>query len=281
MKENRQGVILILSFMILIAMTSLVGAYLYTTSVVTKSAGFGEVDDKTLWLAEAGLNKAVWYLMTPTGSGGRGENWPPSGTATLTESLGNGTYTIVVAYWDFALAANGATASDSPVQPNPAVGPARAIDGNVATYWESRDRPADANPQSLTIAFPYTLTLNKARFISPDASSRPREYTWQVSTDGTNFTVVFTGNVNSGSITDVTDAFVAVSAVNYLQLRITRPQGGSPAVRARVATLEAIGRRITSTGTVGSINRTIVQTVVTDDATPQNQVAYFEKDWNE
>lgn len=276
MKRER-GVILILSFIILVAMTSVVGTYLFATSVVTRSAGFGEVDDRVLWLAEAGLRKAIWSLMTPIPVG-RGENWTTAGT---TESLGGGTYTMVVARWDFALAANGSTASDAPTQPNPALGPARAIDGNNATYWQSRDRPANNNPQNLTIAFPYPLTINKVRFISPDAASRPREYTWQVSTDGVTYLVVFTGNINSNSITDVTDVFTARTNVNFLRLSITRPQAGGGGTRARVATLEAIGSKITSTGTFSSLSRTLIQTVVADDGAPQNQVAFYEPDWVE
>jgi urease alpha subunit len=91
--ESRKGSILILSFMILIALISIVANYLYMTSAVTKSAGYGEVDDKLFWLAEAGIQKAVWNLVTTVGQGGEGLNWTTTGT---TESLGDGTYTMVV-----------------------------------------------------------------------------------------------------------------------------------------------------------------------------------------
>ena len=277
--KSEKGFVLILSFIMLVAMASMVGAYLFTSSVVTKSAGFGEVDDKVLWLSEAGLRKAVWNLMTPVGSGGKGESWTTPGT---TESLGNGTYKMVVARWDFALATTGATASDSPAQPSAAFGPAKAIDGNNATYWESRDRPTNPNPQNLTIAFPYPLTINKVRFLSPDAPSRPREYTWQVSTNGVTFLTAFTGDTgNQPALTDVTNVFTARTNVNFLRLSITRAQAASSSTRARVATLEVIGSKITATGTIGSLSRTVTQTVVADDGSPQNQVAFYEPDWSE
>lgn len=102
MKGNR-GAILILSFIILIALISLVGAYLYTTGVVTKSAGFGEMDDQAFWLAEAGLNKAIWYLMNTAPDSSTDGSWrttayPASPGVNPTdpqqESLGDGTYTI-------------------------------------------------------------------------------------------------------------------------------------------------------------------------------------------
>lgn len=91
--KHQKGVILILAFMILIAMISIVGTYIFTTSVVTKSTGFGEVGGKAFWLAEAGVSKAIWNIMTPPGQGGQGSGWTTAGT---TESLGDGTYTMVV-----------------------------------------------------------------------------------------------------------------------------------------------------------------------------------------
>ena len=188
---------------------------------------------------------------------------------------------MVVARQDFALAANGATASDNPAQTNSSIGPAKAIDGDNSTYWESLNNPSNVNPQSIIIAFPYPLTINKVRFIAPTATNRPRNYTWAVSADGSSYTTVVTVT-NNGS-TDVTDTFSAQSNVSYLRLSVTREGSGSNKIR--VATLEAIGSKITSTGTVAATGqnytRTVIQTVVADDGSPQNQVAYYEPDWSE
>lgn len=273
MKEK--GAVLISTFIIMVALIAIGTVFLYMVSAQTK--GIGSVPtSKAVWLAEAGIQKTIWNLKTPSGSGGQGENWTTTGT---TENLGDGSYTIVVARWDFALAANGSIASDSPAQTSSSLLPSKAIDGNDSTYWQSLNRPTNSNPQSITIAFPYTLTLNKVRFLSPDAGSRPREYTWQTSSDGSTYTTVYTGNTgNQASLTDVTNTFTAASGVNYLRLRITRCQAGASSTRARIATLEAIGSKITSTGTVATLNRTLEQTVVADDAT---QTALDQIDWNE
>ena len=274
MKEKQEGLVLIFSFMILVVLTSLVGAYLYATSAVTKSAGFGEVDDKVLWLAEAGFNKAVWYLMTPPGSGGQGEDWTTGG---ITESLGGGNYTMVVAFWDFALAANGATATASSWQGSNL--PGLAIDGNNTTFWRSGGLPSSGTPEFITITFPYPLTINKVRFTVPSGFRTPRNYTWQVSTGGP-YTTVVTGN-NASNQSVVLDVFAAVLNVNSLRLSVTSMNGGSSSGHVRISVLEAIGRKITSTGTVNPVSRTLTRTVVADSDGPQPQVAYFERDWNE
>lgn len=269
MKER--GTVLVLSFIILVTMASMVGSYLFTTSVVLKSVGFGDVDDKVIALAEAGLRKAVWSLMTPTPVG-RGENWT---TAGVTESLGSGSYTMVVARWDFAFAANGSTATASSSTGSHTAN--KAIDGDDSTYWESKDKPTAANPEEIIITFPYTLTLNKVRFLTSDSNNRPKNYTWRISTDGSSYTTVVT--VSGNSNTDVTNTFTAASNVNYLKLSVT--ESGQANKKVRVATLEAIGSRITSTGTIDSLSRTVTQTVVADDGAPQNQVAFYEPDWTE
>lgn len=276
---NDRGVVLIMALAVMILLTSLVGGFLYAVGVFIGNSGWEETDQKILWLAEAGEQKAIWNLKTPSGSGGQGESWTTAGT---TENLGDGSYTMVVTRYDFALSTNGATASDNPVQTDATLVPSKAIDGNDATYWESLNAPKGNAPQDIIIAFPYTLTVNKVRFLAPSADTRPRDYTWAVSTNGTSYTTVVT--VNNNTATDVTDTFSAQSNVNYVQLRTTQDGQGGPQ-RVRVSTLEAIGAKITSTGTITATGqtytRTISQTVVADDASPQNQVAYYEPDWTE
>jgi len=273
--HDEKGSILILSFMVVIALTSLVGNFLYSTSVVTKSSGFGEDDDQGLWLAEAGIHKAIWNLTTTTGDGGQGEDWTTAGT---TENLGDGNYKMVVARWDWSLSSNSSTASATSSESGQ--GPELSNDANDSTYWESVDKPTpddpDKPPQELVIAFPYTLTLNKVRFLVPSGSSqqRPKQYTWQVSADNVTYTTVVTANNNSDL--DVTDTFTEQTGVNYLMLRITKIGGGD--IGVRIATLEAIGSKITSTGTVGDLTRTISVTAAIDDAT---DYAFEQIDWVE
>lgn len=265
--KRQSGTALILTFIMLISLTAITIAFLYMTSVRVKVMGYDTASSKALWLAEAGLQKAIWNLMTPVGSGGQGENWTTTGT---TENLGDGNYAMVVERWDFALADNGASASATSQQGGS--GPARAIDGKNGTSWHG-NTPSVAVPQEITIIFPYALTINKARFLAPSSTRRPKDYSWQVSTDGTTYTAVV--NVTNNNSLDVTDTFTAVSNVNYLKLSITANGGGSG---VRVATLEAIGSKVTSTGSVSSLSRKLEQAVVADDATV---TAYNQKDWNE
>ncbi len=273
--SGQKGVILVTTFIIMILLTAIAAAFLYMNSVQTLNIGYDIPDSQAVWLAEAGLQKAIWNLKTPTGSGGQGEDWTTSGTA---ENLGAGSYNMVVARWDFCLATNGSSASaSSALAGNPA---SSAIDGNDTTYWESATKPTpdepDKPPQEIIITFPYPLAINKVRFLVPSGSSQqaPKDYTWEVSSDGITYTIVV--SVQNSSAMSVTNTFSAVSNVNFLKLRVTKINGGS--IGVRIATLEAIGSKINSTGTVNTLTRQVQQTVVADDAT---QTASNEIDWTE
>ena len=279
--KGERGVVLLATFMILVTLTAIAVVFLYMNSAQTVSAGWGIPDAQALWLADAGKEKAIWYLKTPVSGGGQGENWTTTGT---TENLGAGSYAMVVTRYDFCLAANGSSASAS----SAGVGreASKAIDGDDSTYWESTGQPSAGDPEEIILRFPYPLTVNKVRFLVPSGTEHtPKNYTWEVSSDGVNYTAVVT--VNNNSARDVTDTFTASSNVNYLKFHVTSvgiivPAGGPPGVpRVRIATLEALGSKITSSGTAGTVTRTVTQTVVADDGSPENQKAYNEIDWNE
>lgn len=277
---NRKGSVMVMTLATMLFLVSLAGAFLFAAGTFALHSGWEETDAKIFWLAEAGLQKAIWNLMTPAGSGGQGETWTTAGT---TENFGDGSYTMGVSRYDFALASNGSSASDNPAQGNSSIGPAKAIDRNDSTYWESAGEPKNNSPQDMIIAFPYALNINKVRFLAPSSATRPRDYTWAVSTDGgTNYTTVVT--VNNNAATNVTNTFSVQTGVTHVRLRTTRDGQGNPK-NVRVSTLEAIGSKITSTGTVttggNTYTRQVQQTVAADDASPQNQVAYYESDWQE
>lgn len=268
---GNNGSALLFTLMVIIVLTSLVGAYLGFVEASTKSTGYQIVDSQAIYLADAGLQKAIWNLMRTTANGGQGEDWITAGT---TENLGEGSYTMVVERWDFALAANGSSASATSTNKDNVA--TNTIDGNSLTYWQSGDAPRGGQPQELIITFPYTLTVNKARFVVPAdaAQQRPKAYSWQASADGITYTTLF--STSSNSEIDVTDEFSAQSNVNYFKIRTTAIGGGVEGVR--IATLEVIGNKITATGTVDVINRELEQTLVVDDAT---QTAFGQIDWNE
>lgn len=286
MRSPQGGSVLVLTLALVILLVSLVGGFLYAAGTFVLNSGWEETDAKLLWLAEAGLQKAIWNLQTPVSGGGQGEGWTTSGT---TESLGGGSYTMVVQRWDFALSSNGSTATAK--SSNGANVPSRAIDNNTSTFWESGSNVTNSNAEWIRIALPYTLTVLKVRFIVPSGSSanRPRDYTWEVSSNGSTWTTAKT--VTSNSCLDRTDTFTAQPNVNYVRLNVTNT--GTNNRRVRVSTLEIVGAKITSTGTATSggntLTRTVVQTVSSMDGvtvptcssltTPA--VAHVEPDWSE
>lgn len=284
---NERGVVLVLTLALLILLISLVGGFLFATGSLVLNGGWEETDTKILWLAEAGLQKAIWYLRTPPSGGGQGDLWPNSSTQTLTENLGDGSYTMVVEKWDFALSSNGSsvTAKSS----NGSNIPSRAIDNSSATFWESGSTVTNSNAEWIRIALPYTLTVLRAQFIAQTSANRPENYTWEVSSDGSSWTVA--KSVTGNSSTTRMDTFTAQSNVNYVRLNVTNT--GTNNRRVQIQTLEIIGAKITSTGTVVSggntLTRSIVDTVVAMDGVtvPTNSTvttpaaAYYEPDWVE
>lgn len=268
--KDKKGAVLLMTFIIMVTMIGVTVAFLYMLSIQTKGSGYDITSSKALSLAEAGNQKAMWNLKIPTGSGGEGEDWTTAGT---TENLGDGSYTMEVERWDWALAANSSTASTSSEESGHEGD--KAIDGDDSTYWETVTKPLPPFYENITIAFPYALTINKARYVAPDYQRRPKEYEWQVSTNGVDYTTVFS---NASGTQDETNEFTAVSNVNYLRLWVSKIGGGALSEGLQVATVEAIGSKITSTGTVGVIDREIEQTVAVDDGT---ETIYGQIDWKE
>ena len=111
--------------------------------------------------------------------------------------------------------------------------------------------------------------------MAPDYQKRPKEYEWQVSTDGVSYTTVFSSSIGT---MDETNEFTAVGNVNYLRLWVSKIGGGALEEGMQVSTVEAIGSKITSTGSVDVMDRQIEQTVAVDDAT---ETAYDQIDWDE
>ncbi len=80
---------------ILIAFLAVVVFSLYfVMSARLKGAAGGVNYTRALYIAEAGVNKAIWNVMTPTSKGGKGTSWRTFGT---TEQFDIGRYTMVVA----------------------------------------------------------------------------------------------------------------------------------------------------------------------------------------
>ena len=100
-----KGVVLLFTLMVMITLTSVVGAYLGFVQYSTRSTGAQISDSQAIYLAEAGLHKAVWYLLNTAPDNSTDGSWRttaypaeagPDPNDPQQESLGEGTYTIWV-----------------------------------------------------------------------------------------------------------------------------------------------------------------------------------------
>ncbi|MFH0887520.1 MAG: hypothetical protein V1843_05060 [bacterium] len=91
---RKQNGNIILTFILLIALSAFTTVFLFMISGNLRQLGSQVNYEKSFYIAEAGAEKALWYLKTPVADGGMGESWRTTG---LTESFGGGQYTISVA----------------------------------------------------------------------------------------------------------------------------------------------------------------------------------------
>lgn len=83
---TNKGIVLILTFIIMATLTAIVAAFLFMTSIQTKASGFDMTYAKALWLADAGLQQALYTLKNDV-------NYQNNPTI-LSGSLGEGTYSV-------------------------------------------------------------------------------------------------------------------------------------------------------------------------------------------
>ena len=66
---------LLVAFIILIAMSAIVLSILSLVGIRVRESGVKVSEFDSFYVAEAGLNKAIWYLATPVAQGGKGTSW--------------------------------------------------------------------------------------------------------------------------------------------------------------------------------------------------------------
>ena len=102
---NKKGVVLILSFIFMISLIVVIAAYIFMVTYSTRNANAQINNEKAVYLADAGLNKAVWYLTNTAPDSSTDGTWRttaypadpgPNPTDPQQESLGDGTYTMWV-----------------------------------------------------------------------------------------------------------------------------------------------------------------------------------------
>lgn len=84
--RGQKGVISI-AFVIVMAVASTAGAVTFMALGQQRGDRDARQRLQSLYIAEAGIEKGIWYLKTPTGSGGMGSSWRPTNH---TESFGAG-----------------------------------------------------------------------------------------------------------------------------------------------------------------------------------------------
>jgi Tfp pilus assembly protein PilX len=103
--KDRRGVALIITFLFMLTLTIIVTAFLFMGSEGTKYVAMQINDAKAFYLAEAGLDRAIWYLLNTAPDGSTDGSWRttayaanpgPNPTDPQQEALGDGSYTIWV-----------------------------------------------------------------------------------------------------------------------------------------------------------------------------------------
>jgi Tfp pilus assembly protein PilX len=102
---GQKGVALILALIFMIVLSVMTGSYVFLVNRSLHLANAQHNDARSFYLAEAGLNKGVWYLMNTAPDGTTGGSWRtssypaapgPDADDPQQESLGDGRYVIWV-----------------------------------------------------------------------------------------------------------------------------------------------------------------------------------------
>ena len=88
-ENKKKGAVLLLTFVIVITLTLVTGAFLYMVSVGTKSTSVNSARGKAFWLAEAGVQDVIYRLNNDAGY--------RANPVDLNELLGSGNYAVTVA----------------------------------------------------------------------------------------------------------------------------------------------------------------------------------------
>jgi hypothetical protein len=195
--NDRRGVVLILTFIVMTTLAAVTAAFLYMASVQVGTSGSNLADARAFWVAQAGLAKARWALTR----GGRSVGWRETARPF---GAGEGTYVVTTAYSDWPqrrhvtitsrgyipddsnyIARRLVVESDIPIRNNLSLfatatassvrgsnTPDRAIDGSRFTRWQSNIR----NGSWLKLDFGSPTTFDRVIYYGLSISSYSIEY---------------------------------------------------------------------------------------------------------
>ncbi|MFH0876731.1 MAG: discoidin domain-containing protein [Candidatus Omnitrophota bacterium] len=228
-KTQNSGSALVTVFIFSIVLSGLVVAYLDMVGILHQETLHKKNRYRVINMAEAGVNKMAAYLSGTAPDLSTNGSW--RGTVTQTEA--GQSYTAAVG--DLLLEGPAISATSS----SGANTPWSVMDGSANTYWLSSGSVPQTLTWSLATSGQWTIYVCRTRMLmgSGNQAKFPKDYTWQISTDGLTWTTVVTktGNTN----TDVTDTFTLQQA-NYIRLNVTQTQWASTPV-VNIAEVEIFG----------------------------------------
>ncbi|RLC37963.1 MAG: hypothetical protein DRH33_05410 [Candidatus Nealsonbacteria bacterium] len=96
--SNQKGMALLTTLIFVFILVTFAVALLTMTSNDTKLSTLHRDSTRAFYLAEAGIEKALWYLNTPVNLGGKGLNWPTDSGVTIEEGTSNEYFKVTVQY---------------------------------------------------------------------------------------------------------------------------------------------------------------------------------------
>ncbi len=127
---------LFLTFILLVAIAAIFMSFFYILIGRIQNLPLEKNRVRAFYIAEAGIQKAIWNLTTPTGLGGQGSTWRTTG---ITESFSGGQYTVSVI--------DGASGSVIITSTGEAAGQARSLQQRMSSV-------------ALPVAFNYAIYNN-------------------------------------------------------------------------------------------------------------------------
>ena len=220
MFRKQEGVVLVFGVILLVALTITVSAYLCLVGSMTKHIGYQVGESQAFYIAEAGIEHALWLLKHGVEPDNLADEIVPLGNYTVVQVTGS--------LLTFTVTASSNTSGHEAE---------KGFDGDYATYWESAKVPdtGKKKEQWIQIEFSDTLDLDRVGFRAI-LEQRPIDYKWEVAGEDGKWRWVVKQNGNTQA--DVLDTFDLVEGKKYLRLTVT--EAGDGANETKVAVREIV-----------------------------------------
>lgn len=281
-RKREKGIVLVFSVILLFAFSAIVIRYGSLISHEAKVAGIQVGESQAVYLAEAGINYALWALIhgfSPAQIQGQKRYLPPESTGKFFTIIS------VIDTYAFQKVTFTATASSYTTGHTPNL----AVDKNLDTYWESNIVPGS---EWICLKSSSPISFDRVSFMAIPGQ-RPIDYKWQVEKklhpktgEVQNWDTVFTASDNT--LADVTDVFDNGVVNNKFYLRLLVSEAGDGTTKTRVAVKEIEIPpcvHIESQGTVqypqNNLTKTVAQDFWVDTRTDPFTITRVSGTWQE